>query len=52
MTDAIILMFDIGSLSSFEDLESFFPSMNKYGTYDKPKFLIGNKLDLERAVTL
>ena len=50
-TDAVILMFDIGSSSSFEELESFFPPMIKYGNYDKPKFLIGNKLDLDRAVT-
>ena len=49
-TQGALLVFDVSSRSSFDDLEAWIREAEQYGAGDAQIIVVGNKIDLERAV--
>jgi GTPase SAR1 family protein len=46
------LVFDVGNLDSFENIEAWLVDVQRYSTSETPKILLGNKQDTERKIPI
>jgi Ras-related protein Rab-1A len=48
----VVFVYDVGDRHSFESLQTWFGDAERYATESVDKFLVGNKLDLKRVVSV